>query len=609
MLTNKIMRHRSLARGALIGLATLTLGLTLSACAAPPAKPEQEARGDYTYTERYLRWFIPREMRRVGVPGLSIALVDDQEVVWAQGFGYADEARKLPASTQTLYGIGSISKLFTATAVMQLIEQGRIDLDAPVSQYLPEFSMRTRYTGSGPITARNLLTHHAGLPGDYLKGMWSLHPAPFEQVFPLLRDEYVSYPPDLVFSYSNIGYALLGRLVEKASGQPYASYMQEALLTPLGMDHSRFLTQPTNDPELAVGYRQGKPGAERYLLREVSAGALVSNVLDMSRFIRLWLAEGRVGTHALVSSATLHEMWRRQNSDVALDMDFRIGLGWMLGQPGLDYAGPVVHHSGGTLGASSQLMLLPQHKLGVIILANSPVASAALNGIAVQALKLALEAKTGLREPSAQKPTAPPPVTDMSVAQLVPMAGQYASNFGSVFTLQNKGSYLQTQFLGRTLALLPRADGTFALQYRMFGWLPIDIAGLREASVSMSTLGKRQIAVLHYKGRRFLAGIKITPHPVSPAWLARIGHYVIVNKGDDGTLFENTELSYENGLLILKYTLPEAPGFTSSLALDPVSDTQAISQGLGRFMGETFRVIGAQGQERIVYSGYELRRE
>ncbi len=608
MKNNKMMRHLFLSRSGLMGLAILMLVLTLSACATPPAKPEPTIRGDYAYTERYLRWFIPREMRRVGVPGLSIALVDDQRVVWAQGFGYADAARKLPATTQTLYGIGSISKLFTATAVMQQVEQGHIDLDTPITQYLPEFSMRTRYTGSAPISVRNLLTHHAGLPGDYLKGMWSLHPAPFEQLLPLLRNEYVSYPPDLVFSYSNIGYALLGRLVEQASGQPYVAYMQTALLTPLGMSHSHYLTQSSDDPELAVGYRQGKPGAERYLLREVPAGALVSSVSDMSRFIRMCLADGRVDNHALLSQASLQEMWRRQNSHVALDMDFRIGLGWMLGLPALDYAGLVVHHSGGTLGAASQLMLLPQHKLGVIVLANSPAASSALTGIAVQALKLALEAKTGLQEPPAPKEVAPMPLA-MSVAQLAPLAGQYASNFGSVLSLQNKGSYLQTQFLGRTLALLPRTDGTFALQYRLFGWLPIDLAKLHEVSLSMQTLGERQIAVLHYKGQRVLAGMKLNPHPVSPAWLARTGRYVIVNKGDDGTLFENMQLSYENGLLILKYTLPEAPGFTPSIALDPVSDTQAVSQGLGRFMGETFRVMGAQGHERILYSGYELQRE
>jgi CubicO group peptidase (beta-lactamase class C family) len=608
MLNVNATRHRFAARGARLVFVPLILGLLLSACATPPAKPEQMARGDYSYTERYLRWFIPREMRRVGVPGLSIALVDDQRVVWAQGFGYADAERKRPAGVQTLYGIGSISKLFTATAVMQQVEQGHLDLDAPVSQYLPDFSLRTRYRASGPITTRNLLTHHAGLPGDRLKGMWSLHPAPFEQVFPLLRDEYVSYPPDLVFSYSNLGYALLGRLVEKASGQSYLSYMQDALLTPLGMDHTRFLTEPLSDPQMAVGYRQGQPGAERYLLREVPAGALVSNVADMSRFIRLWLADGRAGTRVLVGSEALREMWRRQNADVALDMDFRIGLGWMLGLPGLDYAGPVVHHNGGTLGAASELIVLPQHKLGVIVLANSAAASAALNTIAVQTLKLALEAKAGLREPPASTPVAPPALTT-NTASLAPWAGAYAGNLGAVFMLRNKGDYLQTRFLGRTMALLPRADGTFAVQYRLFGWLPMDFAGLRDLALSLHTVGDRQVVALHYKGQRTLAGMKISPHPVSPAWRARTGRYVIVNKGDDGTLFEDMQLAYENGLLVLKYTLPEAPGFTPSLALDPVSDTQAVSLGLGRFMGETFRVINVEGQERIAYSGYILRRE
>lgn len=165
-------------------LVTAGLVALISGCATQPEKPVPLTRGNYGYAKSYLRWLIPREMSRAEVPGLSIALVDDQRVVWSQGFGYADAERRIPATDQTLYGIGSVTKLFTAAAVMQLAEQGRIDLDVPLTRYLPEFSMRARFADAAPITPRNLLTHHSGLPGDYLKGMWTLHPAPFEQVDP-----------------------------------------------------------------------------------------------------------------------------------------------------------------------------------------------------------------------------------------------------------------------------------------------------------------------------------------------------------------------------------------------------------------------------------------
>lgn len=588
-------------------LVTAGLLALISGCATQPEKPAQRTRGDYSYTKSYLSWLIPREMSQAEVPGLSIALVDDQRVVWSQGFGYADAERRIPSTEQTIYGIGSVTKLLTATAVMQLSEQGRIDLDAPLTRYVPEFSMRARFADAAPITPRNLLTHHSGLPGDYLKGMWTLHPAPFEQVIPLLKQDYTSYPPNLVYSYTSLGYSLLGRVIEKASGQDYVSYMNAAVLAPLGMTHSAFVIDPEREPLLAVGYRQGKPGAERYFLRDVPAGALFSSAADMSRFIQVLLADGQTGTQALVRPESLREMWRAQNSDVPLDMDRRVGLGWMLGQTELDYAGPVVHHNGGTLGAASELMLLPQHKLGVIVLANSAAGSAALGRIAVQALKLALEAKTGIQEPVAPKPVDRVPVTASS-DELAKMAGNYASNFGVVFPVVSKGTHLQTEFQGKTFALLPQADVTFGVQYRLFGWLPIDIPALRRVALSSQHIVGRDVIAVHFEGKRFLAGVQVAPHPVPQAWLRRIGRYTIANRGEDGTLIENLELTYENGVLVLKYTLPEAPGFAPSIALAPIDDHEAISQGLGRFMGETFRVITIQGEERLLYSGYELRR-
>jgi CubicO group peptidase (beta-lactamase class C family) len=588
---------------AIIGsLAVLMLG-----CSTAPHKPAQLVRGDYGYTARYLSWLIPREMDRLQVHGLSIALVDDQRVVWSKGFGFADGARQIPATERTLYGIGSVTKLFTATAVMQLVNDGNVELDAPLTNYVPEFSIRSRFRDTAPITVRDLLTHHAGLPGDHLQGMWTRQPAPFGQVVPLLKSAYASSRPGTVYSYSNLGYSLLGLVIEKASGRDYFSYMHDALLAPLGMHESTFAVDTARQSRLAVGYRKGEPGAEHYFLRDAPAGALFSSTADMTCFIRMLFAEGRAGTQPVLSAHALHGMWSAQNTGVPLDMDLHVGLGWMLGQSGIDYAGPVVRHNGGTLGTASELMLLPRHKLGVIVLANAPEASAMLNGIAVKALKLALEAKTGVLEP-AVKEFRSPARAPMAAERLATLAGNYASSLNVMVPVVTRGDHLQAEFQGQTFALWPQDNGALALQLQLFGWIPVNIAGLDKAALRPDQVAGRDVVALEYEGKRTLAAVRVAPYSVSPAWRRRVGRYVIANPGEDGVLAENLELAYEHGALVLHYALPEAPGYRAGIMLRPINDDEAISEGLGRFTGETYRVINIQGEERLLYSGYQLRR-
>ena len=179
---------------------SLVVSLAVAGCAGAPQRPQNVARGDYDNVAAYASQLIRHEMDSNAVTGLSIALVDDQRVVWAAGFGYADKARKQAASAQTIYRAGSISKLFTATAAMQLAEQHKLHLDRPLHDALPEFSVRTRFGATAPITPRNLMTHHAGLPRDIAKGMFTANPAPFTEVVQQVKGSAVAYPPNLVFS-------------------------------------------------------------------------------------------------------------------------------------------------------------------------------------------------------------------------------------------------------------------------------------------------------------------------------------------------------------------------------------------------------------------------
>lgn len=331
----------------------------LIGCATAPKKPVTIEKGIDEHTKKYISGFIQQEMEKHHVQGLSMAMVDDQQIIWAQGFGYADVAKKVPAAPETVYPAGSIAKLFTMIAALQLAEQGKVGLDQPLQTYLPEFSIKTRFPDGGPITPRNIMTHHSGLPSDRLKGIMSRHPIPFTDVVEEIKDEYVAYPPNFIFSYSNLSMRLLGTMVEKVSGQAFASYMDESVLGPLGMTHTSFVPMPDIQPLLSKGYKDGRE-AKDFLLRDLPLpeGPLYSSAIDLSRFIQMVFANGTAGHRRILKAETLSEMLRPQNSHIPLDLDFRIGLGWFLNDINIKNAGLVASHGGASSLFFSQLIIL-----------------------------------------------------------------------------------------------------------------------------------------------------------------------------------------------------------------------------------------------------------
>ena len=590
-------------------LALVTALTVLAGCSTMPKRPESLTRGDYGYTKEHVSWLIRTEMKKHDVTGLSIALVDDQEVVWAEGFGLADEANKIPATPETVYRVGSISKLFTATAAMQLVEQGKLDIDKPLTTYLPEFSIKSRFPEAGPITPRSIMTHHSGLPSDLLKGMWTKKPEPFENNLNLLREEYAAFPPNYVFSYSNAGVTTLGHALERVSGRDFASHLTAALLQPLGMSRSSFSPAPDRSPLGAKAYRKGEE-AEEIPLRDVPAGGLNSTVLDLSRFMRMVLAGGRAGERQIIRPETLAEMLRPQNADIPLDLNCRIGLGWMLSGLGginLKNAGTVAHHGGATLYHRSQLIVLPEQKLGVVVLANSGSAGRVVSKVATEALKLALEARSGIRQPERKEPSATDEGT-LPKEELKSYEGPYATIAGVVNVTQ-KSDYLRVESMNATLRLVPRPDGLFGLQYRLLGLFPISLGELDHIGFSVARVMGHDILKATSEGQEMLVGERIHLAPVSGKMSQRIGEYEVINRGDDAVLMDNLRVRQDNGLLIVDYAMPLFTDGRMSSAIAPLSDTEALTYGLWRGMGETIRVVTVNGEELLQYSGYLLRKK
>ena len=585
----------------------LLLAVCVAGCSGAPTRPVSVGRGDYSKVAEYVSALARHEMKKRDVTGLSIALVDDQRVVWAAGFGYADKAGNVPASPDTIYRAASISKLFTATAAMQLVERGTMDIDRPLGDYLPGFSIRTRFADAAPITPRSIMTHHSGLPSDYRKGMWTRDPESFTRVADRVKDEYAANPPGTVYSYSNLGVTLLGDAIGKVAGRDFESHVGDTLLLPLGMTRSSFSPSADRTPLAAKGYRKGKE-ADEPPLRDVPAGGLNTSVLDLSRFVRMVFAGGKAGDRRIIKADTLAEMLRPQNEGVPLDLDFRVGLGWMLGGLGdvdLRDSGPVAYHGGATPLFHGQMIVLPERALGVAVLANSDTSGPVVRKVAAEALTLALEAKTGHRPPEREKTEGEE--GSLSAEALQRYEGWYATLAGAVNVRKSSGG-LRADVMNRTVRLIPRADGSLGLQYRFLGLFPVRIEALDGFVVTRTDVAGREILAARRHGRAFPIGERIRPAPVSARWLGRTGEYEVANPGGDAVLPEKVRLRADGGFLFVDFAIPLFFPGTATFAIAPVSETEAILRGIGRGMGETVRVVTVNGEERISYSGYLLRK-
>ena len=587
----------------LTSFSALLFSILLSACGStPPEKPEMFRPGDYSYLQTYLSWLIEKEISKQDVIGLSIAVIDDQQVIWAQGFGYADKLNKISATPETLYRVGSVSKLFTAALVMQLAEQGKLDIDKPLHTYLPDFSIQSRFPDAGAITPRNIMTHHSGLPGDINNGMWTQHPKPFKQLVGQLKDEYAAYPPNTIWSYSNLGIELLGAMIEQVTGKAFNTYAEQQLLQPLGM-HAASFDQNLETVGVAKGYKEGHEQTE-VPLRDTAAGGLNANVLDMSRFIHMVFADGLAHGKQILTPETLKEMLRPQQEHIALDFGFKVGLGWWL-QDDLSI-GRIAGHGGATLYHQGQLSLLQEHKLGVIVSPNSP--SDLPTHIARKALQLATAIKTGK---SISLDASKPEDDDrpLTAEELQRAAGQYATQYGYVKLVVDDGA-LTAKLDGRTVEFLARKDGTFIMRYKLLGLIPIPIDELADISLSFPTVDGHAAVVATWQGQTFLVGEKITPVAIPPAWRKRLGGYEIINlAGGDGFVPQECLVQERDGFLMLQYSLPELDLKNLSVPIAALTDSEALILGLGAGKQETLRVTQVEGEERLAYSGYLLQKK
>jgi CubicO group peptidase (beta-lactamase class C family) len=309
------------------------------------------------------------------IPGLSAVIVHDQQIVWANGFGCTQLAAPIQARPQSIYRIGSVTKLFTATLLMILRDAGYVQLDDPLVKYVPEFRIPSRFVDAPPPTLRQLASHTAGLPVyapiDYDLRHTAVYP-PIEVVLASLSRTEQTFPPLTRLKYSNLGYALLGHALARAAAQPYHQAIANLILEPLGMAHSGF-TSPIGSVETrAIGYERlssddtFSAAPEPHLGGFAPAGQMYSSVIDVAQFMMLQFHDGPAQGQYILRGTSLREM--HAPVFMAPDWQSGIGLGWQLGR--LE-SYTTLNHSGGIYGFTADVRLIPALKLGVGIFTNT----------------------------------------------------------------------------------------------------------------------------------------------------------------------------------------------------------------------------------------------
>ena len=412
---------------------------------------------------------VRRGMARSKTPGVSLGLIRPGHAPFVRGYGFRNREARRPATARTMYGIASVTKSFTALAVLRLAEDGRLKVADPISRHLPELRIRGA-SARHPIRIHHFLTHSSGLPplpSIYYTSIRSLRRDPpfdprvarrvgvdpdhlpidtYEQLTRYFAEERYSLlgPPGRFFSYSNEGFGLLGAIIERVSGRTYESFLDEAILRPAGMRSTVFDTGILlRQPEVTTLYSPKWTGRRHSLVPSDDwwedtclrgAGALRTNVEDLLRYLEIFLTGGKVGRERIVSTRSVERM---MHPHVAIGHGVYYGYGLDV-RP--EYHGTLlVSHGGGLKGVSSFIAVAPRRGVAGALLSNADAAPVSRwLGSAVN-LALGLPARTPLN---------PRPRVTRSAGSMRPYEGWFCSGEGIWAEVRAKRDRLRVDFRG-----------------------------------------------------------------------------------------------------------------------------------------------------------------
>jgi len=500
---------------------------------------------------------------------LSLTLVDGEHVIWAESLGYTDREAGKAAGPDTMFGIGSVSKMFATIAVMKLVEEGKLSLDEPLVTYLPGFSMLSPEYRD--ITVRMLLNHAAGLPGGDMRGAVTSEPFTgfAAQVMEDMRYQRLKHAPGYLSVYSNDGFTMVENLVKAVSGRSYPDYVQQEILTPLEMKNSRYATEPLPDGLYARPHTGVTPQSYGSL-NMYATGGLYASARDMGKLAMMLINKGLYGSRRVLASSSIAAMGQDQTlgsfNPLPSDM-VRFGLGWdTVASAGLNAVGIRGWQKGGAIDGAfgtmyrAILIVAPDAGLGVaVMMASNKISSEAVERVAQRTLLRALVEKGILAAVPPALPQNPLPVVTPGAEERETFSGYYASSGAlSRLSFGADGAILFENYTGD--GWTPAYQG---FKKRSDGWYSAEGDSVKALRL-LTQAGRRYIALRsrggagHYTVPLLTAQRLDAKSPISEAWQARVaGTWLPVN--------EPIYASYPDLGVDLRFGLDEVDGLQGYL--------------------------------------------
>lgn len=543
---------------------------------------------------------------KMKIKGMSIAIVSSSKVLLSAQNGFADFYGERKVEADTKFMIGSITKTITAIAIMQLVESGLIDLDADIKTYIPNFKIKNRFDDY-KITIKDILYHRSGLPGDDY-GMILSNPAiDYNELIIYLQDQYLIAPPGKMFAYSNIGYTLLGIVIEKVTKKKYTEYVQKNIFNPMGINGDFIITPDDfRQHRYEVSRSYNTRGEEKIdnLSSMIPAGSnTYVSAVDLAKIIQMFLNKGKVGNKRILREQTIIDM--QTKPEFADEIDYCYGLGLAFDYYKLNNIGTIIGHSGDTIYHHAAMWYIPDSDIGIVVLTNTNNGNRIMDDTIIPLLEETLTDFGYKKEIETKKKIK----NIYRTFRIEDYTGNYPTTSGLIKVTYNK--QLRMQLGPLTAKMFLKDDGWFDL--KATGGL--SIIGSKIFSRMNVKIEKELLTIKVNRGNNqyfsTVMGVFVRPFEINGTWLEACGNYQCFGKKKDN-IYAKAKMYVKDNFLTIKFK----GGLNKNKMniLGTVDDNEAIILGYGRESSETIfisdKILIYMGTIFIKESGFKafLRR-
>jgi len=571
---------------------SILFSLFILFCKTYSTKPTEYKTKDYNQALEYLQGWILKTMDDYKVVGLSLVVVDDKQVLWKFQAGYENKEKKIPVRDNTNFNIGSVAKVINAVAILKLVEEKKLNLNDPIHKFVDDLPID--YDFNRPITIKQLLTHHSGLPSDLMRFLWNEDYLELEQITKEIRNIYLANPPGEVFSYSNLGVTLSGRIIEVLSGKKYSDYLQE-MFRELQMNQT--FTNLFRANNVSNGYELdlfGTKNKNEPPIVMVPAGGIYTNSEDMAKFMQMILNRGRINDKTYLSQNSINEMFRLQELS-PMDDQLKIGLPFFLNDLGF---GKFIqaNHGGATLTYHSMMILLPELPIGILVMTNTTTGRFISSQVAVETLSFFTNHKFSIKRGRPSRIT-----LENAIFNKKEISGYYNTSFGMLQILDEDSESIKCSYLDFSCEFIPD-NGLFRFRLRILKFIPVEI--MKDTDFVFKKINDQILLYSVMGNSTMLMGSKISFSEVEQA-KQMIGEYVYPVEKNQTPFFYIEKLTVEekDHKLILKIFYPNNP-MPMMFYVIPFGKDKLKIPGLGRQLGD---VLVFKNDE-VYYSGFVFKK-